>query len=88
MRIDQLVPAYHRGDAIGDEAAELRGFFRGRGFSSEIYCLSRDRGLENVSVPFSEFPAPGPADVTILHFALPSPLTEGLARLQIGRAHV
>jgi glycosyltransferase involved in cell wall biosynthesis len=81
MRIDQLVPAYHRGDAIGDEAAELRGFFRGRGFQSEITCLTRDRGLENDSVPFSEFPAPGPDDVTILHFALPSPLTEGLARL-------
>lgn len=86
MRIDQLVPAYHRGDAIGDEAAELRGFFRGRGYSSEIYCLTRDRGLESDSVPFSEFPTPGPDDVTILHFALPSPLTEGLARLPSKKA--
>jgi len=86
MRIDQLVPAYHRGDAIGDEAAELRGFFRGRGYNSQIYCLTRDRGLENDSVPFSEFPAPAEDDITILHFALPSPLTEGLARLPSKKA--
>jgi glycosyltransferase involved in cell wall biosynthesis len=86
MRIDQLVPAYHRGDAIGDEASELRGFFRRNGFDSEIYCLDRDRGLEGESRPFSELPAPGPEDVTILHFALPSPLTEGLARLASKKA--
>jgi glycosyltransferase involved in cell wall biosynthesis len=86
MRVDQLVPAFHRGDAIGDEAAELRGFFRGRGFESNIFCLTRDRGLEADSVPFAEFPAPGPDDVTILHFALPSPLTEGLARLASKKA--
>ena len=54
MRIDQLVPAYHRGDAIGDEAALLRGFFRAHGFESDIYCLSRDRGLEGESRLFME----------------------------------
>jgi glycosyltransferase involved in cell wall biosynthesis len=82
MRIDQLVPAYHRGDAIGDEAFELRGFLRGRGYESEIYCLTRDRGLEDQSrLFFGEFAPPGPSDVTILHFALPSPLTQGLIKL-------
>ncbi|MBM3311837.1 MAG: glycosyltransferase family 4 protein [Candidatus Aminicenantes bacterium] len=81
MRVDQLVPAFHRGDAIGDEAVELRGFFRRTGAESEIYCLTRDRGLEGEARLFAEFPAPAADDVTILHFALPSPLTEGLARL-------
>jgi L-malate glycosyltransferase len=81
MRIDQWVPAYHRGDAIGDEATELRGFFRGRGFASDIYCLSRDRGLEGESRLFSEFPRPAAGDLTILHFALPSPLTRALREL-------
>ena len=38
MRVDQLVPAFHRGDAIGDEAWELRRFFRAEGRDSEIYC--------------------------------------------------
>ena len=81
MRVDQWVPAYHRGDAIGDEAAELRGFFRSHGFESDIYCLSRDRGLEGDSRLFSEFPRSSAGDLTILHFALPSPLTRALGDL-------
>ena len=82
MRVDQLVPAFHRGDAIGDTASHMMNFFRSRGFTSGIYCLERDKGLEEVARPFAEFPAPGPGDVTILHFALPSPLTQGFARLK------
>jgi len=81
MRIDQLVPAYHRGDAIGDEAAFLRRFFISQGFQSEIYRLDCDRGLESESLAFSGFPEPLPTDITILHFALPSPLTPAFRRL-------
>jgi len=81
MRIDQLVPAYHRGDAIGDEAAHLRQFFRSQGFDSEIYRLSCDRGLEQESADFAAFPESKASDITILHFALPSPLTPAFRRL-------
>ncbi len=78
MRVDQLVPAYHRGDAIGDEATELRALLRRQGFESEIYCLERDLGLERDSRLLRDFPAPAPSDATILHFALASPLTDVL----------
>jgi L-malate glycosyltransferase len=84
MRVDQLVPTFHRGDAIGDEAAELKAFFRKKGFTSEIYCLDRDRGLEEESRLLREFSAPAASDVTILHFALASPLT-GVLRASAGR---
>ncbi len=84
MRVDQLVPAYHRGDAIGDTALHMRDFLRSKGFIADIYCLDRDKGLEGEGLPFAEFPPAGKGDVTILHFALPSPLTAGLAR-QAGR---
>jgi len=86
MRIDQWVPAYHRGDAIGDEAFELRQFLRTRGYSSEIYCLTRDRGLEDQARFISEFPAPSFTDVTLLHFALASPLTDALVKLPSKKA--
>ncbi len=86
MRIDQLVPAFHRGDAIGDEAFELRNFLRGRGYDSEIYCLSRDRGLEGQARLFGKFPIPDPTDITILHFALPSPLTQAFVKLPSKKA--
>ncbi len=86
MRIDQLVPAYHRGDAIGDEATHLRRFFLSLGAASDIYRLSCDRELEPESKDFGAFPAPAPTDITILHFALPSPLTpafRGLASKKV-----
>lgn len=81
MRVDQLVPAFHWGDAIGDTAFHMKRFFLSQGFQSEIYCLIRDRGLEEESEIFSSFPKPSPSDVTILHFALPSPLTHAFACL-------
>jgi glycosyltransferase involved in cell wall biosynthesis len=81
MRVDQLVPAFHRGDAIGDTASHLKRFLRSQGFSSEIYCLTRDEELDGESEFISSFPKAEPSDVTILHFALPSPLTESFAKL-------
>lgn len=76
MRIDQLIPAFHRGDAIGDTASHMKAFFLEQGFESQIYCLSRDDELEDESSLFESFLKPSPEDITILHFALPSPLTQ------------
>ena len=81
MRIDQLVPAFHRGDAIGDTAYHMKGYLRAQGYDSEIFCLDRDSGLEEESRLFASFPEPDPQDVTILHFALPSSLTSAFNRL-------
>jgi len=81
MRVDQFIPAYHRGDAIGDTATHLKKFFLSQGFQSQIYCLSRDSGLELESSLFSSFPQPAASDITILHFALPSPLTKPFINL-------
>ncbi len=78
MRIDQLIPAFHLGDAIGDTAYHMKRFFLSQGFESEIYCLSRDSGLENDSLLFDVFPSPGSSDICLLHFGLPSPLTKAL----------
>jgi glycosyltransferase involved in cell wall biosynthesis len=80
VRIDQLVPAFHLGDAIGDTAFHMRKFFLSQGIQSEIYCLSRDKELEKSSRLFSEYQTPEPSDITILHFALPSPLTQAFVR--------
>jgi glycosyltransferase involved in cell wall biosynthesis len=81
MRVDQLVPAFHRGDAIGDTAFHMKKFLNAQGFVSKIYCLDRDPGLEDDSRLFESFPVPESGDVTLLHFALPSPLTPAFARL-------
>ncbi len=81
MRIDQLVPAFHRGDAIGDTAYHMKEFFLSEGFDSDIYCLTMDKGLEDQCAFFSTFGEPDTSDVTILHYALPSPLTSAFTKL-------
>ena len=81
MRVDQLLPAFHRGDAIGDTSFHMKHFFLSQGYESQIYCLSRDHGLEQESELFEAFSRPSSSDITILHFALPSPLSEAFASL-------
>ena len=78
MRIDQWVPALHRGDAIGDSARLMRDAFRAWGHSADVYALDVDDDLQGDGLRFREFRAGGPDHVVILHFALPSPMSAAL----------
>ena len=78
MRIDQWVPALHRGDAIGDSARLMRDAFRRWGHRADVYALDVDEDLRGDARPFAEWSAGGPGDVVILHYAVPSPLTAAL----------
>ena len=78
MRIDQWVPALHRGDAIGDSARLMRDAFRAWGHAADVYALELDEDLQGDGVPFSRWTPGGPGDVVILHYALPSPLSAAL----------
>ena len=84
MIINQWVPAAHRGDAIGDSARRMRGMLRDAGHSSELFALTIDDDLRSDVLPFQD-PASRAGDVTIFHFALPSPMTEAFARLRGAR---
>ena len=84
MVVNQWVPAAHRGDAIGDSARAVRGLLRAQGHESDIFALSIDEDMRGGARPFGE-PAASAGDVTILHFAVPSPMTEAFARLPRGR---
>jgi L-malate glycosyltransferase len=78
MRIDQWVPALHRGDAIGDSARLMRDAFRAWGHQADVYALELDEDLRGDGRSWSEWRPGGPADAVILHYALPSPLTRAL----------
>ena len=80
MIINQWVPAAHRGDAIGDSARRVRSILRQRGHQAEIFAMTIDEDLRGDVLPFSD-PAARTGDVTIFHFALPSPMTEAFASL-------
>jgi glycosyltransferase involved in cell wall biosynthesis len=75
-RIDQWVPALHRGDAIGDSARLMRDAFRSWGHAADVYALAMDDDLEADGRLHRDFAAGGPDDVVLLHYALPSRLTE------------
>lgn len=80
MRVDQWVPALHAGDAIGDSARLMRDTFRRLGHEADVYALDLDPALVGDGRPFSDWRAGDREDVVILHFALPSPLTDALIR--------
>jgi glycosyltransferase involved in cell wall biosynthesis len=78
VRVDQWVPALHRGDAIGDSARLMRDAFRRWGHTADVYALELDQDLAGDGRPWSEWRAGGPDDIVILHYALPSPLSAAL----------
>jgi len=84
MIVNQWVPAAHRGDAIGDSARRVRDLLRGMGHASEIYAMTIDEDMREEAHPFAEAAARH-GDITIFHFALPSPMTEAFASLTAGR---
>ena len=81
MKIHQLVPALHEGDAIGDSAREIRDFLRLKGYDSRIFAYHMDESLSAEAENFALYPPEMAAeDVLILHFALPSGMTEFVKR--------
>jgi glycosyltransferase involved in cell wall biosynthesis len=84
MVINQWVPAAHKGDAIGDSARRVRTLLRGMGHQSEVYALTIDDELQGDVRAFGDAAAPS-GDLTIFHYALPSPMTAAFAALPAGR---
>ena len=80
LTINQWVPAAHAGDAIGDSARRVRGLLRGLGHASDLFALTIDDDLRGDVRPFSD-PASRTGDITIFHYALPSPMTSAFASL-------
>ncbi len=77
MIVNQWMPAAHHGDAIGENARLLRDLLRARGHEAEIYALAIDDGLEGDVRPWNHAGARA-GDLTVLHFAVPSPMTAAL----------
>lgn len=84
LTVNQWVPAAHHGDAIGDSARRVRGLLREAGHRSDVYAMTCDDDLRDDVRPFAD-PAATRGDVTIFHYALPSPMTEAFGRLSSGR---
>jgi L-malate glycosyltransferase len=79
--INQWLPAAHKGDAIGDSARHVRDLLRHQGHDAELYALTIDDALGGDVRNFGD-PAAGAGDITIFHYALPSPMTAAFRSLQ------
>jgi len=84
MIANQWVPAAHKGDAIGDSARRMRDLLRGLGHQSDLFALTIDEELRDDVRRFDD-PASHSGDLTIFHFALPSPMTAAFGRLKGSR---
>jgi glycosyltransferase involved in cell wall biosynthesis len=82
--VNQWVPAAHQGDAIGDSARRVRDLLRAMGHRSDIFALTIDDEVRNEIRPFAD-PASNAGDVTIFHYAVPSPMTAAFRELPRGR---
>jgi len=82
MRVHQFLTSFAYGDAIGNEAAEIRDFLRRQGIESEIFCLfhhPRYAAQVHNYLEYDRFAAPD--DVVIFHFSIGSPVTKKFLRL-------
>ena len=84
MIVNQWVPAAHKGDAIGDSARRVRDMLRAAGHASDLYALTMDDALRGEVRSFDD-PDARRGDITIFHFALPSPMTQAFATLDGAR---
>jgi len=84
MIVNQWMPAAHRGDAVGDNARALRDALRRSGHTADIFALEIDEDMTEEARPWTD-PDARRGDVTILHYAVPSPMTAALATLPGGR---
>jgi glycosyltransferase involved in cell wall biosynthesis len=84
MIAHQWLPAAHRGDAIGDSARQVRTLLRAMGHQSDIFALTIDDDMRGAVRSFAE-PDATRGDLTIFHFAVPSPMSAAFAALPRGR---
>ena len=81
MTVEQFLPSLHYGDAVGNSALALHRFLLSRGVVSRVIAMNSDASVKDQAVMFSEYKL-DPAALKILHFAIPSPLTDFFLELK------
>lgn len=82
MKVHQFLTSYSYGDAIGNEALEIRDFLRARGCESEIFALFYHPRCAGQIINYKEYHQySGPENVIIFHFSIGSPVTKKFLRV-------
>jgi glycosyltransferase involved in cell wall biosynthesis len=82
MDIHQFLTSYSYGDAIGNEAREIRNFLRAQGCKSEIFALFYHPRYADQIVNYLEYDRySNPENIIIFHFSIGSPVTKKFLRV-------
>jgi len=81
MIIEQFLPGFHSGDAVGNSALQFHKFLCGRGIESRIVALTIDPVLRGQAVHLRDH-RENPQALKIYHFAIASALSEYFCQSQ------
>ena len=85
-RVDQALPTFSYGDAIGNHVLALRAILRRAGHASEIFTLACHPRVRSEARLWREYPAAGePGRVLVMHFSIGSPMAGQFARVAARR---
>ena len=85
-RIDQALPTFSYGDAIGNHVLALRSLLRRGGAASEIFALACHPLVRAEARDWREHArVDAPENVCILHFSIGTPMARDFARLRARR---
>jgi glycosyltransferase involved in cell wall biosynthesis len=85
--IEQFLPAFHDGDAVGNSTLSFHRYLLAQGIESRIVAMTIDEILSPLAVDFKTY-KPHPQSLKILHFAIPSPLTDYFLELSGPKAMI
>jgi glycosyltransferase involved in cell wall biosynthesis len=81
MKIHQFLTSYSYGDAIGNEALEIRNYLREQGHESEIFALFYHPKYSDQIINYLEYDKYSDKDnIIIFHFSIGSPVTKKFLR--------
>lgn len=82
MNVHQFLTSYSYGDAIGNEAFEIRDFLRSQGMESHIFALFYHPRYASQVINYLEYDRYASAGNTVIfHFSIGSPVTKKFLRI-------
>lgn len=82
MQIHQFLTSYSYGDAIGNEAFEIREYLRNQGYESDIFALHYHPRFANQIINYLEYDRfSRPENIVIFHFSIGSAVTRKFLRV-------
>lgn len=85
-RVDQALPTFGYGDAIGNHVLALRALLRRAGFVSEIFAQAFHERVRSEGREWREYAGvDAPGNVCLFHFSIGTPLATAFTRLRSRR---